>query len=75
MDGRVVEDPPPDGEEELEGIALSVETPLKTLRALCDKLGLSRSGGKNKVRKGVQRESSTCIIPTSHGDVVGFHEI
>ena len=34
-----------------------------------------QSGGKNKVRKGVQRESSTCIIPTSHGDVVGFHEI
>ncbi|CAE7041145.1 unnamed protein product [Symbiodinium sp. CCMP2592] len=51
VDGRPVEDAPANGDEELEGVALSVETPLKTLRGLCDKLGLSRSGGKDKVLK------------------------
>ena len=38
-----------DGEMELEGVKLNVETPLRDLRALCSKLGLSSSGGKNKV--------------------------
>ncbi|CAE7234299.1 GIP [Symbiodinium sp. CCMP2456] len=35
--------------ESLEGVKLNVETPLKKLKELCDSLGLSRSGGKNKV--------------------------
>ncbi|CAE7232609.1 unnamed protein product [Symbiodinium sp. CCMP2592] len=38
-----------DGEPELEGVALNVGTPLRELRALCSKLGLSSSGGKDKV--------------------------
>ena len=36
-------------DEELEGVRLHVETPLRTLRGLCEKLGLPTSGGKNKV--------------------------
>ena len=36
-----------------------METPLKTLRALCDKLGLSRSGGKNKVLKRLRMQQKT----------------
>ena len=36
-------------EEELEGVKLSVETPLKDLKEACRKLGLPVSGGKNKV--------------------------
>ncbi|CAE7197286.1 AGD9 [Symbiodinium sp. CCMP2592] len=40
----------PAGEKQdvLEGVRL-VETPLKKLKELCDQLGLSRSGGKEKV--------------------------
>ncbi|CAE7838927.1 GIP [Symbiodinium sp. CCMP2592] len=38
-----------DKEEELEGVTLSVATPLKDLKELCRKLGLSVSGGKHKV--------------------------
>ena len=37
------------GEAELEGVKLSVETPLKDLKELCRKLGLAVSGGKNKI--------------------------
>eukprot|EP00439_Symbiodinium_sp_Y106_P058645 s3472_g8.t1 len=56
-EGEIVE---PEGEpmaeeepqgEELEGIRLHVETPLRVLKGLCDQLGLSHSGGKNKVLK------------------------
>ena len=48
--GRDMEEEEPDGEV-LDGVALSVETPLKELRELCDRQGLPRSGGKNKILK------------------------
>ena len=35
----------------LDGVELSVDTPLKELRALCDRLGVAKSGSKNKVLK------------------------
>ncbi|CAE7289458.1 unnamed protein product [Symbiodinium sp. CCMP2592] len=48
--GRDMEEEVPDGEV-LEGVALSVETPLKELRELCSRQGLPTSGGKNKILK------------------------
>ena len=44
-------EPDDDGEkeEELEGVKLSVDNPLKSLKEACRKLGLPVSGGKNKV--------------------------
>ena len=47
--GRTHESEEPDGVEELEGVRLDQETPLKELRGLCSKLGLAKSGGKAKV--------------------------
>ena len=41
----------PHGDDELEGVRVHVSTPLRTLKELCDKLGLSHSGGKSKVLK------------------------
>ena len=49
VEGRDMEEPPANAEDELDGIALTSETPLKTLKELCDRQGLSRSGGKEKV--------------------------
>ena len=50
MEGRELkEDNAEEEEEELEGVKLSVQTPLKDLKELCRKLGLSVSGGKSKV--------------------------
>ena len=56
--GREVEDLPGQADDQLEGVALSVDTPLKKLRELCDSQGISRSGGKDKVlrRLRLQRE-------------------
>ena len=48
--GEPMAEEEPQGEE-LEGIRLHVETPLRVLKGLCDQLGLSHSGGKNKVLK------------------------
>ena len=47
-ESKEVEDKDPDGEV-LEGVKLEEETPLKELRQLCDKLGLTRAGPKHKV--------------------------
>ena len=38
-----------DGEAEIDGIKLSVETPLRILKSVCERLNLPKSGGKNKV--------------------------
>ena len=48
--GEPMSEEEPQGEE-LEGIRLHVETPLRVLKGLCDQLGLSHSGRKNKVLK------------------------
>ncbi|CAE7781068.1 unnamed protein product [Symbiodinium sp. CCMP2592] len=48
-EGQVHESEEPDNVEELEGVRLEQETPLKDLRELCAKLGLAKSGGKAKI--------------------------
>ena len=47
---RGMEEEEPDGEV-MDGVALSVETPLKDLRDLCSRQGISRNGSKYKVLK------------------------
>ena len=43
-------------DDELEGVRLHVETPLRVLRELCQKYGLPTSGGKNKVLRRLKEE-------------------
>ena len=49
VDGRAVEEDGSGAEPVIDDVVLSVNTPLKQLRDLCQKLGLSKSGGKPKV--------------------------
>ena len=62
--GRDMEEEEPDGEV-LDGVALSVETPLKELRELCDRQGLPRSGGKNKILKRLKQHYEQASWRTS----------